>query len=715
MKEKRNRDRERGSVSVYFMIVLSAMFVFEGVLLDLARIHAAILRAQQAADAAMRSVYAGFDPELQKYGLYGVETGGSAEEIFRHVFERNLDSPGIVTGRGNWIALEPYHEGFQLRHGDRLSDPEVFRYQILEEMKVRAPIEYALNVIDKWNGSDALESARQTSLLSKRMEKIEKLLMERNDRLRQAETVLSSIVGPSGMVTGWHLQNAEAHQEMDKLAGRIRDQSADVLRSKLRRVKEDLRELRDRWREETDPEQKDKLEEAIEDKEDDADDLEDLIDDIEDFLRLVAEHDLKLKLQEQELQIAAERVTRLLDEAKSLNRQAREEAGKLDASLREAVRVHDNAEYDRWYSGIAEISSRYAAYSVQFDPAELLKGTDFLSRRDRLERMNDAIVQAASSLYGAYSSWHGQLRSREQELERRKQGEKDTAKGHIRQAMAAAASCSPVNEPIYQQLSERLNRYRSDGGSGDEGDDNPETNHLPDHLRALEPETVIGDSFKLAGRLQTALLAVRDRAYVIEYALTKFNYRTMEQHAKELSNPALHVLPRQEAEYVLYGWNSCYLNHGSAYAEMFMLRLAIRTAEYMMSPEKSLMSFGSPWLVFLWAVAEGARSALQDMEKLVSGFDVEISSRLPSVLNMNYKDYLRLFMLLHGNETAMLARMQALIDLNTGSDLRERASVSEGKAEAGLRPWLLPAISGWLGYEARDGRIVIPAQSAQAY
>ena len=83
MNSRKRPHGEHGAVSVYFMIVLSALLLFQAVLLDLARLHAAKHRAQQAVDAAMRSVYAGFDPKLQKYGLYGVDIGAAAEEAFR--------------------------------------------------------------------------------------------------------------------------------------------------------------------------------------------------------------------------------------------------------------------------------------------------------------------------------------------------------------------------------------------------------------------------------------------------------------------------------------------------------------------------------------------------------------------------------------------------------------------------------------------------------
>jgi hypothetical protein len=397
-----------------------------------------------------------------------------------------------------------------------------------------------------------------------------------------------------------------------------------------------------------------------------------------------------------------------------LNRQAAEEAGRLDAAFGGAVRLHDDAEYDVWLSGIGELTARFAAYSVQFDPAALMTGRDFQQRRDRLDRMNDAFRDQAAALHGAYGAWLTQLRAVEADLARRRDEERDQAEHSIAQALNLAAACPDGGESAYAALAERYGRYLAGTPEGAAGGDSGEENG-GEPIRNRKVDAVAGDAFTLAERLQTALLTVRDRAYVIEYALTKFNYRTMGDAGGELSDPAGHVLPRQEAEYILYGWNSCAMNHGSAFAEMFLLRLAIRTAERLLAPDQAIASLGSPWLVFLRAVAEGAALALRDMRRLASGERVEISARLPQALTMDYKDYLRLFMVLHGDQTRMLARMQALVDLNTGVDLAERAALSEAEVEVLFRPWMLPAVPGRLGADARNGRLVIRVRAAQAY
>ena len=119
---------------------------------------------------------------------------------------------------------------------------------------------------------------------------------------------------------------------------------------------------------------------------------------------------------------------------------------------------------------------------------------------------------------------------------------------------------------------------------------------------------------------------VTERLYVNEYALTHFNYRTLggekdrfgnprDTDSLPLSMPHHHPLPRQEAEYILYGFKSCASNYSAAYWEIYAFRLAIRATESLMSPKNSWRMAGSPIVAFLWALAEGAVRAYQDVRE----------------------------------------------------------------------------------------------------
>jgi len=143
---------------------------------------------------------------------------------------------------------------------------------------------------------------------------------------------------------------------------------------------------------------------------------------------------------------------------------------------------------------------------------------------------------------------------------------------------------------------------------------------------------------------------------------------------------------------MIYGSNSCAGNYSKAYAEMFAIRLGIRTLEALMEPRNEVLNAGSPLLVLLAAVAEGVMAAQTDMVKLLDGQAVPLSDKIGQTFTLHYKDYLRLFLLLHGRDKVMLSRMQALLQLNTGIDLRQKATYVQGSLTSTVRLWFLPGL-----------------------
>ncbi len=63
---------ERGAVSVYLILIIVPIFLFQAVLIDFARIKLAEKETESAVKAAARSVMSAYDTELQAMGLYGL-------------------------------------------------------------------------------------------------------------------------------------------------------------------------------------------------------------------------------------------------------------------------------------------------------------------------------------------------------------------------------------------------------------------------------------------------------------------------------------------------------------------------------------------------------------------------------------------------------------------------------------------------------------------
>lgn len=215
-----------------------------------------------------------------------------------------------------------------------------------------------------------------------------------------------------------------------------------------------------------------------------------------------------------------------------------------------------------------------------------------------------------------------------------------------------------------------------------------------DEMAALEDvEEMAFGVLDLLNRISDRAAEVRESMLVNEYALTFFTYRTYDKYRyiaaldTRIGDRSSHRLQEQEAEYILYGFPACELNIAAAQSEMFAVRAALRTVEALAKP-KAATAAGSPILVLLAAFVEGVRKANDDMDSLLAGEAVELP--LLTGVTMNYKDHLRLFFMLHGDEPSMLSRMQALIELNTGLDLMNRFTAVRVKSERMIYPIALP-------------------------
>lgn len=726
MQWRRNTD---GSVSIYFMIVLSALVLFGSVFVDFARIHTAELRHQAAVQAAARSLHSSYIPELQAYGLYGLNAA-AASPIYKEVLLRNLASPGVTTDNGSWIELQLDVESIHMAFDSNLAEHETFKKQVLEEMKYRAPIEYMFGIYDKLRETPALDYVQQASTLSKRLKKLEDLVQKRERSLDSAWSQMTSLVGPTGFVQTAHEGNRSSLAYIEELAQQLKSHTVDSLEESRRGLEAEIEQLlrsltqisaeiarlsgseegedhSSRLEELRDSQAH--LENQLASKRSSLDSVKALLQTAFRFAEEIGKHKVSIELQNAELQRRMERIQRQLNEARDWNEQLKAEVSGLDEEFHESVPILDPAYFDQLTTGIGAIVSIHHGYVRQFDALKLLSGEDFSTQYENLIRMNGAIAAEAARFYSEQEPKERLRQEQRKAAEQQQEAEKGRAQGILDQVAGALTSCSPGSEMNYVRLSELEQQYHSVNTQTKAAESN-EPFELPD-----DPEKAGSRSMSFVERIQGALLSVRDSAYLNEYALTKFNYRTIPEQSYEFSKPLSHPLARQEAEYILYGFSSCYLNQIAAYGEMFMIRLSIRTMEALLQPNKSILSIASPWLVYLWALAEGAIKAYQDMEKLVAGEEVELSARLPKKIALNYKDYLRLFMLVHGNEARMMSRMQALVQLNTGVDLAKTFNSASIRSESRLKLWFLPEAVQVLGRTVEKGSVRIDAETFIAY
>ena len=132
--------RERGSVSIYFIAVTSGFVLLSALLIDFSRIAAFRKQAELGVQAGVRSVLSSFDPIVfERYGLL-IRGGENAGELLRAALDGN--GTGNLQSRAALSYLAFDWTESDVTESRPLADHEVFRRQALQEMKIKAPIDF---------------------------------------------------------------------------------------------------------------------------------------------------------------------------------------------------------------------------------------------------------------------------------------------------------------------------------------------------------------------------------------------------------------------------------------------------------------------------------------------------------------------------------------------------------------------------------------------
>ena len=134
---------QRGSVSIFLILILAVVFSFVAIFIDYARIAAMKVQSERLVRSAVRSVMSAYEPELQQeYGMfaYGESNG---DQIMSGVLNGSIDHGD----RGDAFSLLNLTlDSSSLQMDRMLGEYEVFNRQISEEMKYKAPIDFTLEM-----------------------------------------------------------------------------------------------------------------------------------------------------------------------------------------------------------------------------------------------------------------------------------------------------------------------------------------------------------------------------------------------------------------------------------------------------------------------------------------------------------------------------------------------------------------------------------------
>lgn len=198
-----HNNNNRGAITVYLSIILSAVIMLSGVLMDIVRIRTAEVQVRRAVNTAAISTLAGYNTKLKEdYGLFALHS--SDAEYLSNTTEDYLGKNLLadirdISGKHqmysflkgmminnqyrdvDFIDLFDYKiENIEVTPVYNFTENEITRQQIVEYMKYRAPVQFAENFMGKIDyaasSGELTSSYKQKTAIEKKLGNIEKAI-----------------------------------------------------------------------------------------------------------------------------------------------------------------------------------------------------------------------------------------------------------------------------------------------------------------------------------------------------------------------------------------------------------------------------------------------------------------------------------------------------------------------------------------------------------
>jgi hypothetical protein len=717
---KKRRSRlggTNGSVSVFFIVITAAVFMLMAVFIDYARIAVFNKQVGAAAQAGVRSVLSAYDSALyERYGLFG-RGGSEAGDIFTRVVKSDLEAR---EARNAFRLTDVRIERAAADPGYALALHPVFRGQILEDMKYKAPIDFTMEIADRFRPvAGAVKQAGSTVKLLEKLRKLYELRQrhlssalsyqrEAADALREsgiaelipaeeasgaaagAETALG-IADGYGEYASWLAEDSALGEEEEARHGSeiaaFRQAAVNTGSGLLSRSgKADRRHA--------DLQQKALAEIAAAEADNAA--MESLVREVEEADTYSApglqpEQNVESGDAAGELRKIRGTASQVLlpaawflDYREEIGRQSNAfasigaAAGSLGSSIA-AVISGGGASQAGLQRAAANLKAGYIHYAEQY----LSPGIVISSREDKLGQIAAGEGERKKQEALANSKWReaGKTVRRISSLARPKQ---------LREAFEKLGSLYKENAKI-----NAMTEGASEKGTFDEGS------------AGGAAADALSNADGMFDGIKDMLESIRDELYINEYAAHRFRAFTP-QNFKALIDvtggaelaESLSV-NKQEVEYILYGLEDPVGNLAAAYGEIFAFRLAVRMMEGLVA-SRGLVH---PLAVLAAALVYGLEKSMEDMALLLKHGTTPLSKYAD--VQISYLDYLRMFLLAHGNGAGKMSRMIGVIEYNTGYDLAGIPAGVSGEIEADVNLWFIPGLIKMLGYSGiLQGKVV---------
>lgn len=716
---------EAGSVSVFLIMIFAAVFAFVAIFIDFARMSALQAKTELLVRSASRSVLSAYDPVLlEQYGLFAF---GETDE--NYIMSKVLNDQLKFMKRSDSFPITDIRlEESAVELSRQLGRYEVFEQQIREQMKYRAPIDFSIDIINRFKPmSEAMKEASNTvdllgklqKLYDRREAKLDELLNGQASAAQSAVELADLIPRSSSGSGSSGLGFSTAEELVSGYGNYVSMIEAERARSEAAKAS-------------------DGDEDAEEDENEDEDDsyaLE-IIRYQQSTSRLISEMSEKNNASKQLHSLALARARELLQEIKQLD-------AEMLTLIEEAEQRPEQEAYDKVggseglpVSGKEEIAPLRTQSRKLLLPNSLLESISsgieaqaerilsFSGAASSFVSMEGAVLSASASESALYSAvaaaraeankylnefndkgpgnrlqqtkaviegYRGSDKERK-EIEKQAEGELNEAKGllgrieNLKDESKQNQEQFDLLESLYKANKE-MNQAEDSAGGGRKRIDSDPFEAGGEAMGGM-------DSFY--GGIAALMEGMSDNLFQAEYITGYFQHfdlkelqKTMEssQEGAGGSGGVDFSVQSQEIEYILYGFHSPQGNIAAAYGEIFAMRLAIRTMEGLIKNSKN----GNPLLIVAGALLYGVQHAIKDMISLTKDGYLELSAYLK--VKLTYLDHLRIFLMLHGSSKSRLSRMLAVISLNTGVPVDERSTYVSARLMTALPLWFLPGVA----------------------
>ncbi|AZK48314.1 DUF5702 domain-containing protein [Paenibacillus lentus] len=722
------RRSEHGAVTVFLIVIFAAVFAFVAIFIDFARMSALQARAEALAHAAVRSVLSAYDKQLlEDYGLFAFgETDGNY--IMSKVLQDNFD---LVIRSDDLPIMGARLDASSIEMLRPLGDYSVFAQQIREEMKYKAPIDLAIEVINKFKPlSQVMKEASNTVDLLAKLQKLYDRREEKLDQLLAAQKQAAfSAKGYSDRLARLNYASIPNKPLGDRiyLISDAASQYQDYL---------------EKWEEDQQREASDQI-------------YTDLLADFRYDTRAAfdALSDANRNAERQHAQqLTAARL--LLSEVREINEQMRQVI--RESEKRSAQHGYNSVSAAPSTGGEDTVTGEMELAGIRNKSQSLLLQESFIADLEAgIEAQESSFNNARQTVisllskssaigavsFGNISAFKSETIQASRNIDRYLRTYVDSGSGNILERFKAtleahrtsdaerkqtekqaAAELKEVSNLLKQieDLKNKMGEHQKQfdllkgyfDGNRKLNQDQTAESEENSRKRGTDPyetgEQAMGGMDALYASLSEILSSLTDNAYQTEYVTSYFEFfdvstlkGLMEGRPDKLEAIVEQFAPeRQEVEYILYGFHNPAGNVAAVYGEIFTMRLAIRTMEGLIKHANKI----NPLAILASALLHGVVEAIKDMVLLCQKGSIPLSSFLK--INLTYRDHLRLFLLLHGGSEQRLSRMIAVIRFKTGINPDERATYIKGEVTAALPLWFLPGVSKAIGSAgALKGRV----------